>query len=131
MYDLPGVISPPNPDARQPFSRAVAVPVRPHFGVMGVAPATSERLSSIPPGAFGGNVDQPLERHEALVYTAVAQAHKESVPLFIISSDIDTAASAKGPFSSFHGMEHVRMFQPITKQSAKLERLEETRTLVD
>ncbi len=57
VYDLPGVISPPNPDARQPFSRAVAVPVRPHFGVMGVAPATSERLSSIPPGAFGGNVD--------------------------------------------------------------------------
>jgi acetamidase/formamidase len=57
LYDLPGVISEPDPDARQPFSRSVAVPVRPHFGVMGVAPATSERLSSIPPGVFGGNVD--------------------------------------------------------------------------
>ena len=65
------------------------------------------------------------------IVTAVAQAHKESVPLFVISSDIDTAASAKGPFSSFHGMEHVRLFQPITKQSAKLERIEELGSLLD
>jgi acetamidase/formamidase len=35
----------------------VSVPVRPHFGVMGVAPAESGRLSSIPPSVFGGNVD--------------------------------------------------------------------------
>ncbi len=65
------------------------------------------------------------------IVTAVAQAHKESVPLFVISSDIDTAASAKSPYSSFHGMEHVRLFQPITKQSAKLERIEELGTLLD
>ena len=49
----------------------------------------------------------------------------------VISSDIDTAASAKGAFSSFHGMEHVRLFQPITKQSAKLERVEELGSLLD
>jgi acetolactate synthase-1/2/3 large subunit len=65
------------------------------------------------------------------IATAVAQAHKESVPLFVISSDIDTAASAKSPYSSFHGMEHVRLFQPITKQSAKLERIEELGSLLD
>src|SRR5215470_15835849 len=65
------------------------------------------------------------------IVTAVAQAHKESVPLFVISSDIDTAAAAKGPYSSFHGMEHVRLFQPITKQSAKLERAEELGSLLD
>jgi acetolactate synthase-1/2/3 large subunit len=65
------------------------------------------------------------------IVTAVAQAHKESVPLFVISSDIDTAASTKGPYSSFHGMEHVRLFQPITKQSAKLERVEELGSLLD
>jgi len=65
------------------------------------------------------------------IVTAVAQAYKESVPLFVISSDIDTAASAKGPWSSFHGMEHVRLFQPITKQSAKLERVEELGSLLD
>jgi acetolactate synthase I/II/III large subunit len=65
------------------------------------------------------------------IATAVAQAHKESVPLFVVSSDIDTAAYAKGRFSSFHGMEHVRMFQPITKQSARLERIEELGPLTD
>ena len=65
------------------------------------------------------------------IVTAVAQAHKESVPLFVISSDIDTTASAKGPYSSFHGMEHVRLFQPITKQSAKLQRVEELGPLLD
>jgi acetamidase/formamidase len=57
LYDLPGVISEPDPAARQAFSRAVNIPVRPHFGVMGVAPAESGKLSSIPPSVFGGNVD--------------------------------------------------------------------------
>ena len=57
LYDLPGVISPPDLAARAPFSAPVRVPVRPHFGVMGVAPAEPGRLSSIPPGPFGGNVD--------------------------------------------------------------------------
>ena len=53
----PGAPPGPHPAARQPFGREVSVPVRPHFGVMGVAPAVSGRLSSIPPGTFGGNVD--------------------------------------------------------------------------
>ncbi len=57
LYDVPGVISEPDLDARQTFSRTVHVPVRPHFGVMGVAPAEPGRISSIPPGVFGGNVD--------------------------------------------------------------------------
>jgi thiamine pyrophosphate-dependent acetolactate synthase large subunit-like protein len=65
------------------------------------------------------------------IVTPVAQAHKESVPLFVISSDIDTAAAAKSPYSSFHGMEHVRLFQPITKQSAKLERIEELGSMLE
>ena len=57
LYDLPGVVTPPDPASRQSFSRTVRVPVRPHFGVMGVAPAEPGRHSSIPPGVFGGNVD--------------------------------------------------------------------------
>ena len=57
LYDIPGVVTEPDPSARQPFGRPVTVPVRPHLGVMGVAPAGTERVSSIPPGAFGGNVD--------------------------------------------------------------------------
>ncbi len=65
------------------------------------------------------------------IVTPVAQAFKESVPLFVISSDIGTASSAKGAWSSWHGMEHVRLFEPITKQSAKLERVEELGPLLD
>lgn len=57
VYDVPGVITPPDAATRQPFSRPVQVPVRPHFGVMGVAPHEPGRHSSIPPGVFGGNVD--------------------------------------------------------------------------
>ncbi len=56
LYDLPGVVTAPDPAARQTCGH-VAVPVRPHLGVMGVAPAEPGRHSSIPPGVFGGNVD--------------------------------------------------------------------------
>ncbi len=65
------------------------------------------------------------------IATAVAQAHKESVPLFVISSEINTTSNAKGFFSSWHGMEHTKLFQPITKQSIKLERPEEIGTVLD
>jgi acetamidase/formamidase len=56
LYSVPGVVTPPDADSRQPFSRPVTVPVRPHLGVIGVAP-DGERRSSIPPGVWGGNVD--------------------------------------------------------------------------
>jgi acetamidase/formamidase len=56
-YDVPGVVTPPDPAARQPFSRPIDLPVRPHLGVMGVAPAEPGRINSVPPGLFGGNVD--------------------------------------------------------------------------
>jgi acetolactate synthase-1/2/3 large subunit len=65
------------------------------------------------------------------IVTAVAQAYKESVPLFVISSDINTASSSKGAWSSYHGMEHVRLFEPITKQSLRLERVEEIGSVLD
>ena len=69
LYDIPGVISEPDPSRREPFGRSVEVPVRPHLGVMGVAPDSGERRSSIPPGVFGGNVDNwrfGPGRHRAL-----------------------------------------------------------------
>jgi acetolactate synthase I/II/III large subunit len=65
------------------------------------------------------------------IVTAVAQAYKESVPLFVISSDINTASSSKGAWSSYHGMEHVRLFEPITKQSLRLARVEEIGSVLD
>lgn len=33
------------------------IPIRPHFGVIAVAPAHNGLVDSVPPGAFGGNLD--------------------------------------------------------------------------
>lgn len=71
IYEPPGVISEPDVAARQAFSRDVTVPVRPHLGVMGVAPGEPGRRSSIPPGVFGGNVDNWRFGPGATVYYPV------------------------------------------------------------
>ncbi|HUF46464.1 MAG TPA: acetamidase/formamidase family protein [Vicinamibacterales bacterium] len=39
------------------FAPGIEIPIRPFAGVMGVAPATDEMLSTIPPRANGGNMD--------------------------------------------------------------------------
>jgi acetamidase/formamidase len=57
LADQPGTIVVPNAAAREPALPGVVVPLRPHFGTMGVAPAAHERVSSVPPGDHGGNVD--------------------------------------------------------------------------
>ena len=41
------------------FAPGIRVPLSPFAGVMGVAPATSELLNTIPPRANGGNMDDP------------------------------------------------------------------------
>jgi acetamidase/formamidase len=41
------------------FSDGLSIPLAPFPGVMGVAPATDEMLSTIPPRANGGNMDDP------------------------------------------------------------------------
>jgi acetamidase/formamidase len=41
------------------FNDKIRIPLRPFPGVMGVAPDTDERLSTIPPRANGGNMDDP------------------------------------------------------------------------
>ena len=40
-----------------PVLEGVRVPIRPHFGTMGVAPAEADMVDSIPPSYFGGNID--------------------------------------------------------------------------
>lgn len=37
--------------------KGVRVPIRPHFGTLGVAPREADVVDSIPPGYFGGNID--------------------------------------------------------------------------
>jgi acetamidase/formamidase len=41
------------------FADGILVPLRPFPGVMGVAPDTDEMLSTVPPRANGGNMDDP------------------------------------------------------------------------
>lgn len=41
------------------FTENIRVPLKPFAGVMGVAPDTDEMLSTIPPRANGGNMDDP------------------------------------------------------------------------
>ena len=57
LVERPGVIVEPGSVERQPALEGVVVPLRPHFGTMGVAPAAPGRHSSIPPGDHGGNID--------------------------------------------------------------------------
>ncbi len=52
-----GEIITPGAVTREPALDGVLIPLRPHFGTMGVAPAAPGRHSSIPPGRHGGNID--------------------------------------------------------------------------
>jgi len=53
----PGMLVAPGSVEREPALTGVRVPLRPHFGTVGLAPATRGRHSSVPPGVHGGNVD--------------------------------------------------------------------------
>lgn len=62
-YDFPGKYLTPGTITncpvcdRQGALPGVRVPVRPHLGTAGVAPNVSGRVSTIPPGLHGGNID--------------------------------------------------------------------------
>ncbi len=53
------------------FNENIRVPIRPFPGVMGVAPETEEMLSTIPPRANGGNMDDPNMTAGTVVYFPV------------------------------------------------------------
>ncbi len=50
----------------------VRIPIRPHFGVMGVTPKEADYVDSIPPGYFGGNMDNWRIGKGATMYYPVA-----------------------------------------------------------
>jgi len=56
-YLTPGTITHCPACDRQPALVGVRVPARPHLGTAGVAPDVAGRVSTIPPGAHGGNID--------------------------------------------------------------------------
>jgi acetamidase/formamidase len=56
-YLTPGRITDCSQCKCEPALRGIRVPVRPHLGTAGVAPDVAGRVSSIPPGRHGGNID--------------------------------------------------------------------------
>jgi acetamidase/formamidase len=57
LANVQGTIVAPESVVREPALAGVTVPLRPHFGTMGVAPGAPGRHSSVPPGEHGGNID--------------------------------------------------------------------------
>lgn len=53
------------------FSDEINIPLKPFPGVMGVAPATDSMLSTIPPRANGGNMDDPHMTEGSTIYFPV------------------------------------------------------------
>lgn len=70
-YLTPGRIMKSRDCCRQPALRGVRVPVRPHLGTAGVAPDEAGRVSTIPPGRHGGNIDNWRIGAGATVYYPV------------------------------------------------------------
>ncbi|MCJ2179443.1 acetamidase/formamidase family protein [Novosphingobium album (ex Hu et al. 2023)] len=57
-YDYPGVpVDPETIERNYDVLRNVEIPIRPHFGVIAVAPAVDGLVDSVPPASFGGNLD--------------------------------------------------------------------------
>ncbi|RZI70669.1 MAG: formamidase [Variovorax sp.] len=56
-YLTPGKITDTSSCECQPALAGFRIPVRPHLGTAGVAPDTRGRVSTIPPGTHGGNID--------------------------------------------------------------------------
>ena len=56
-YLVPGRLTPRSACNCAPALAGVRVPVRPHLGTAGVAPDAMGRVSTVPPGAHGGNID--------------------------------------------------------------------------
>ena len=58
VIDYPGVpVDPDTIEKNFDVLEGVRVPIRPHFGTLGVAPVEADFVDSIPPGYFGGNID--------------------------------------------------------------------------
>lgn len=56
-YEIPGTVTHCAVCDREEALPGVRIPARPHLGTAGVAPAVNGRVSTIPPGRHGGNID--------------------------------------------------------------------------
>jgi formamidase len=71
-YVTPGRILPAGTCVREPALDGFRIPVRPHLGTAGVAPDVPGRVSTVPPGAHGGNIDNWRIGAGATMYYPVA-----------------------------------------------------------
>ncbi|HEY7852153.1 MAG TPA: acetamidase/formamidase family protein [Caulobacteraceae bacterium] len=71
-YLTPGTITHCPACDRRDALPGVRVPTRPHLGAAGVAPDVAGRVSTIPPGAHGGNIDNWRVGAGAVMYYPVA-----------------------------------------------------------
>ena len=93
-YDYPGVpVDPGSVVRRHGVLDGIRVPLRPHFGVIGVAPRESDLVDSVPPSYFGGNLDNWRLGRGAAVYLPV------SVPGALLSIGDPHAAQGDGELS--------------------------------
>lgn len=94
LYDYPGVLVRPGTVALQTkVLDGVRIPLRPHFGVVAVAPREAELVDSVPPAYFGGNLDNWRLGKGATVYLPV------SVPGALLSVGDPHAAQGDGELS--------------------------------
>jgi acetamidase/formamidase/AraC-like DNA-binding protein len=93
-YDYPGVpIAPETVKRRNAVLDGIRIPLRPHFGVIAVAPREADFVDSVPPSYFGGNLDNWRLGKGATVYLPV------SVPGALLSVGDPHAAQGDGELS--------------------------------
>ena len=73
IIDYPGVpVDHSLVTERHGVLKGVRVPIRPHFGVIGLAPDEADIVDPIPPSSFGGNIDDWRIGKNATMYYPVA-----------------------------------------------------------
>jgi acetamidase/formamidase/AraC-like DNA-binding protein len=93
-YDYPGVPVPPRSvKRRHDVLDGIRIPLRPHFGVIALAPREADFIDSIPPSYFGGNLDNWRLGKGSAVYLPV------SVPGALLSVGDPHAAQGDGEIS--------------------------------
>lgn len=71
-YDYPGVPVDKTRIARRGALSGVRIPLRPHFGVIALAPREADLVNSVPPAYFGGNLDNWRLGKGSAVYLPVS-----------------------------------------------------------
>jgi len=73
IIDYPGVpVDHDTVEENYEVLEGITVPIRPHFGVIGLAPAEADIVDSVPPSYFGGNIDNWRIGKGATMYYPVA-----------------------------------------------------------